>query len=311
MFADDTKLYKEIKSTGDSAALQKDLDNLSSWSAASGPGFNEKKCKIQTITRKRKPISTKYIINETTVNSTDVERDLGVSVDNDLTWHAQVCHQAARANKLLGYVKRNSRHIRSIHVRRTLYLGLVRSHLGYATQVWAPQTIELISKLESTQRRATKFFLSLPFFTDVKYKERVISLNLLPICYWHEFLDLVFFYKATHNIISLDPSVLPIVRSSTRTTRISARSTQLFERKCRTTTYQKSFFVRTTRIWNLLTLTDNLMDLIVNNFTSALRAYYTKALKINYNPDSPRSFKSICLKCNCARRLDVKISCCM
>ena len=81
-----------------------------------------------------------------------------------------------------------------------------------------------------------------------------------------------------------------IVRSSTRTTRISARSTQLFERKCRTTTYQKSFFVRTTRIWNLLTLTDNLMDLTLDNFTSALRTYYTKALKINYNPDSPRSF---------------------
>ena len=180
-------------SAGDSAALQKDLDNSSSWSAASGLGFNEKKCKTQSITKKRKPISTKYIINETAVNSTDVERDLGVSADNDLTWHAQVCHQAARANKLLGYVKRNSRHIRSIHVRRTLYLGLVRSHLGYATQVWAPQTIELISKLESTQRRATKFILSLPFFTDVTYKERLISLNLLPICYWHEFLDLVCF----------------------------------------------------------------------------------------------------------------------
>ena len=106
--------------------------------------------------------------------------------------------------------------------------------------------------------------------TDVTYKERLISLNLLSICYWHEFQDLVFFYKATRNIISIDPSVLPIVRSSTRTTRISVRSTQLLERKGRTTTYQKSFLVRTTRIWNLLTLTDNLMDLTIDNFTSEL-----------------------------------------
>ena len=43
------------------------------------------------------------------------------------------------------------------------YVGLVRAHLSYATQVWAPQGIELISKLESIQRRATKFILCLPF----------------------------------------------------------------------------------------------------------------------------------------------------
>ena len=36
MFADDTKVYKAVISEDDSAALQQDLDNLSSWSVASG-----------------------------------------------------------------------------------------------------------------------------------------------------------------------------------------------------------------------------------------------------------------------------------
>ena len=186
-------------SEDDGAALQQDLDNLSSWSAASGLAFNDKKCKLQTITRKRKPICTSYEVNGSTIKSCEVERDLGVSLDCDLTWHAQVSHQAARANKLLGFVRRNSRFIHSTSVRRTLYLGLVRAHLGYATQVWAPQGIELISKLESIQRRATKFILCLPFLTNISYKERLMSVNLLPVCYWHELLDLVYFYKATHN----------------------------------------------------------------------------------------------------------------
>ena len=97
--------------------------------------FNDKKCKLQTITRKRKPICTSYEVNGSTIKSCEVERDLGVSLDCDLTWHAQVSHQAARANKLLGFVRRNSRFIHSTSVRRTLYLGLVRAHLGYATQV--------------------------------------------------------------------------------------------------------------------------------------------------------------------------------
>ena len=44
----------------------------------------------------------------------------------------------ARANKLLGFVKRSTRHKQSTIVRRSVYLTIVRPHLGYTTQVWAP-----------------------------------------------------------------------------------------------------------------------------------------------------------------------------
>ena len=90
-------------SEDDGAALQQDLANLSSWSAASGLAFNDKKYKLQTITRKRKPICTSNEVNGSIIKSCEVERDLGVSMDCDLTWHSQVSHQAARANKLLGF----------------------------------------------------------------------------------------------------------------------------------------------------------------------------------------------------------------
>ena len=83
-------------------------------------------------------------------------------------------------------------------VRRTLYLALVRPLLGYATQIWAPQSIELIVKFERIQRRATKFILKLPYSSNISYKSRLQTLNLIPICYWHELLDLTFFFKLTH-----------------------------------------------------------------------------------------------------------------
>ena len=72
--------------------------------------------------------------------STASERDLGLSVSSDLTWNNQVYEQAAHAKKLLGYIQRNAKFtINSFtSVRRTLYVGLVRPHIGYATQVWAP-----------------------------------------------------------------------------------------------------------------------------------------------------------------------------
>ena len=84
MFADDTKVYKVVMSEDDGAALQQDLDNLSSWSAASGLAFNDKKCKLQTITRKRKPICTSYEVNGSTIKSCEVERDLGEYVPAQL-----------------------------------------------------------------------------------------------------------------------------------------------------------------------------------------------------------------------------------
>ena len=97
-----------------------------------------------------------------------------------------------KSSRLLGYVRRNTRLVKSITVRRSAYLNLLRSHLGYAKQVWIPQSIDLIRKLERVQRRATKYILDLPFICDQTetYRDRLTKLNLLPISYWHEFLDM-------------------------------------------------------------------------------------------------------------------------
>ena len=75
----DTKIYKEIKSRDDCASLREDLDSLSAWSADSGLSFNVTKCKVQTITWKRRSISASYQITGCVIKSTASERDLGVS----------------------------------------------------------------------------------------------------------------------------------------------------------------------------------------------------------------------------------------
>ena len=159
MFADDTKIFGEIKTLGDASSLQEDLGKLATWSQLSGLLFNEDKWKAQHITRKTKPILSSYKLNNTALELYSAEKELGVWISKDLTWYKQVNEQSSRANKLLWYLKRNTRFILRTQVRRTPYLALVRPHLEYASQIWAPQSIELIVKLESIQRRATKFIL--------------------------------------------------------------------------------------------------------------------------------------------------------
>ena len=106
--------------------------------------------------------------------------------------------------------------------------------------------------------------------------------------------------------------IVPVVRECVRRTRIFVTSSQSFvPKKCRTSPFQKSFFIRTTRIWNLLITRLDLDTVTIENFKSVLYGYYSRDLAINYDPDSLRSFKTISLKCNTARFLDQEISCCM
>ena len=155
-YADDTKIFKSIDSITDCNALQSDLNDLVSWSESSGLIFNQSKCKYQCITRKKSPVQPTYNINETPLESCDTEKDLGVWVSSNLTSDKQVTEQRAKANKLLGFVRRASRYIQSTQTRRVLYLSIVRCHLGYSTQVWLPQSIGLLKRVENVQPLATK-----------------------------------------------------------------------------------------------------------------------------------------------------------
>ena len=148
MFADDTKIFSLIKSQDDVIALQTGLGSLEHWSTVSGLSFNQSKCKRQMLTRKKVPVTSSYKLHDSIVSSTDSERDLGVWVSSDLTWKKQVNEQTAKANKIMGYARRNTLSIKNTAARQASYLGLVRSRFGYATQVWSPQSVELIKKLQ-------------------------------------------------------------------------------------------------------------------------------------------------------------------
>ena len=83
----------------------------------------------------------------------------------------------------------------------------------YASQVWCPQSVELISNLEKIQRRATKFILGLPFITEVK---RLQQLSLFLLSYWHEYLDLTFLFKVIDRHVRVSEEAYPALESIVR-----------------------------------------------------------------------------------------------
>ena len=60
------------------------------------------------------------------------------SVQSHITWNKQVDYQSTKSNKLLGFIRRLTLYIHNTAVRRILYLALVRSRLGYTTQICSP-----------------------------------------------------------------------------------------------------------------------------------------------------------------------------
>ncbi|CAB4036545.1 Hypothetical predicted protein, partial [Paramuricea clavata] len=80
LYADDTKVYKSIKSEDDCQILQHALTSLECWSHDNNLDFNQSKCKVLTITRKKTPLVHVYHMNSKELLRVDKEKDLGVCV---------------------------------------------------------------------------------------------------------------------------------------------------------------------------------------------------------------------------------------
>ena len=143
----------------------------------------------------------------------------------------------------------------------------------------------------------------------------VVALDLLPITYWHEYLDIMFFFKAVNNIITVSNEVLPQPIIPSRLTRTSVDTNMLSfrPRKCKTLTYQRSFFIRVIRTYNSLpeSLRLRQKDLALVRFRTLLLDYYHKyAAKTSYDVDDARTWRTVCLKCNTSRKLMQPLTCC-
>ena len=134
-----------------------------------------------------------YYLNQQRIRSTVSQCDLGIPVSDDLKWSSHINNLVSEGNRMLGFLRRNCFHLADVNARRLLYLSLVRSNLSHGSEVWSPQTPSLdMYRLESIQRRATKFILQ---DHESSYSDRLKKLNLIPISYWLELKDIVFFFK--------------------------------------------------------------------------------------------------------------------
>ena len=152
MFADDTKIFRVVRTSEDYSALQHDLDLLYEWSICWQLKFNILKCKDMHLGLMHR--YGPYYLDGTVIDNIDSYKDLGIILDHQLKFHLHTTEVAAKANRLLGLIKKSFDYLDSDMLTK-LFTVFVHPTLEYGNAVWGPFFVLDQRKVEKVQRRVT------------------------------------------------------------------------------------------------------------------------------------------------------------
>ena len=120
-----------------------------------------------------------------------------IHVDNKLRLrdHAEIA--VAKANKILGLIRRSYEHLDAVSLK-SLYTSIVRPHLEYGHTVWPLNYKTDLTLVENVQHRATKL---VPALKDLEYPDQIKQPSM---AYRRCRGDIIEVYKYLHGQYNVD-----------------------------------------------------------------------------------------------------------
>ena len=199
IFADDTKIYRCIKSIRDCLTLQHEINKITAWGKKWGLRFNLTKCNIITITSGLPKFMFPYKMADVVLKRVNEIVDLGVKVCSTLKWNKHIESIVKKAYQRIWLIIRTVGFDAPIKTKKILYITLVRSILEFGSTIWNPTSKGLMELIESIQRKATSLITNNPprWRPNYKsYKHRLTECNLLPTSYRREITDIILFLRS-------------------------------------------------------------------------------------------------------------------
>ena len=187
LFADDTRVSKQISCEHDVKLLQDDLYNIIDWSKSNNMMLHEDK--FELIIHKHRLNSTIYelpFVSESmtykvttgkSLTPVDELKDLGVIVSSDLSWRPHISSIVQRARSVAAWVFSVFK-ARDVTTMMTLFKSLVRCHLEYCCPLWHPSSVADIKLLEGVQRTFTSKIYGVQ---HLNYWQRLQALGLMSL----------------------------------------------------------------------------------------------------------------------------------
>ena len=99
-------------------------------------GFNEGKCKVVHMGSYNPKLE--YQMKDTILTTDTSEKDLGVTIDNELKFHQHIASVVKKTSRMLGLVKSTFTCLDGITVPRR-FTAMVRPNLEYGNAIWSPR----------------------------------------------------------------------------------------------------------------------------------------------------------------------------
>jgi hypothetical protein len=151
LFADDAKCFKSIETPDDCIALQNDINRFHDWSVAWSMTFNASKCKVLTISRMHLPIVFNYTMNNQALEHVGTFKDLGVVIDETLSFTPHIDSVVSKCNKLCGAIKRAVGFAAPQQVKLTLFNALSAAISIFHLRSGPPQAKPRFCKLNPSK----------------------------------------------------------------------------------------------------------------------------------------------------------------
>ena len=229
----------------------------------------KKECYDKVSGYSENPSNELYTIHGDILETIESEKDLGLVVSSNFKWDEQIKSSIAKANKTIAWVSRNII-CKDQGVMLLIYKSLVRPHLEYAVQCWAPSprfgNWSIILELEKVQRKFTRLINDIGTLT---YGERLKSLTLTTLAERRMRGDLIEAFKIIRgfvdygqNLFKLSISGLNILSKITKDTNSDRRD---------------FFSERILKYWNILPKSVKMSE-SVNSFKANLENYKVRSL---------------------------------
>lgn len=248
LYADDLKFYSSVKLNCN--GLQSDLDRFVDWCKLNFLRINIPKCRVITFHKCLNPLQLDYRINSTTIDRVSSVNDLGVIFDKDLSFNCHIDNIILKGLRMLGFIRRNTKHITDTKALTCLYNSLVRSILEYCSVIWSPNYDCHIARLEKVQNIFLKYLLlkfNVPY-SHITYDTRLLLCGYKSLECRRRNALVVFLYKLVNG--SIDCSHLLELISFLVPIRRTRQIKLFFEKKHRTNYGSNAFIDRLVHNYN-------------------------------------------------------------